>query len=519
MAVILILLPFSILAQKENNIWCFGDSAGIDWNEPQNPTFFESASRYRGSCSSIADSTGNLLFYCANIEGDGLICPTFKRNYIYNKNHDVMENGACLPGVGWYYEHTIIPAPESDSLFYVFSVDNRFSISYNVIDITANDGLGKVIERDHQLETPEDTIFESIYYSWSIDAIKHGNGRDWWVIAKSTYAAPIYQYYLFLVTPEGVTTTYIPDVGNENLGIDQLIFNHTGDKFYNVGFYGQLQEYNFNRCNGDLTLNRTLDTLTYIQIDENNAYTRAYFGAELSPNDRFLYISTLPWEECSSEKGYLLQFDLWDENPIETIDTLSIYGDALDGPDDFRTAGSLKLAPDGKIYLSRGFQSCTLDEIQYPDTLYTTSNTNLSVINNPDSLGAAANFEEYSFYLGGNRTYKGLPNNPNYNLESIPECDTLTSGIKTQKQFLKKNFNIFPNPCYNNCILEYKPAKEKGNIAIATSTGKIVFTEKNIPVTLLQHGYEVNLSGFAKGIYTVTLVTGKEVVTKKLVKL
>jgi hypothetical protein len=49
--------------------------------------------------------------------------------------------------------------------------------------------------------------------------------------------------------------------------------------------------------------------------------------------------------------------------------------------------------------------------------------------------------------------------------------------------------------------------------------GKVVFKEENIPVTLLQHGYEVNTSALAKGVYMVTLVTGREVVTKRLVKL
>jgi hypothetical protein len=31
------------------------------------------------------------------------------------------------------------------------------------------------------------------------------------------------------------------------------------------------------------------------------------------------------------------------------------------------------------------------------------------------------------------------------------------------KSFLKTNFNIFPNPCYYNCILEYKPTLSIGN--------------------------------------------------------
>ena len=49
-------------AQHENNIWCFGDSAGINFNTSP-PSTFISAVKGRGSCVSVADTAGNLLFY------------------------------------------------------------------------------------------------------------------------------------------------------------------------------------------------------------------------------------------------------------------------------------------------------------------------------------------------------------------------------------------------------------------------------------------------------------------------
>jgi hypothetical protein len=520
---VLILLPLLCFPQKQGNQWCFGDSAGIDWTDPENPQTFKSASRYRGSCASIADSSGNLLFYCANIEGDGLICPSFQLNHIYNRNHEVMESGDCLPGGGWYTEHTIIPMPGNDSLYYVFSVDSRYSISYNVVDMNANEGLGKVIERDHQIESfgSDTTNGVASFYALTIDAVKHGNGKDWWVIARSGGAGVIYydlpfQFYLFLVTEQGITVSYIPINDTTTQGSDffQLFFNEQGNKLYSANLVGLLPDFDFDRCNGDLVFNRNIDS---IFIGEPQT---PYFFGEVSPSGRFLYASTFTFPECSEtyRGGHLLQFDLWQEHPLEHADTLLTYGPLVDGFDNLRVTGALRLAPDGKIYFSTGYNSCNEEWLPYTEAQYYPSNTNLSVINYPDSLGAACGFEEYSFYLGGNRTYLGLPNNPNYNLEPI-NCDTVISNTREQKSFLKSNFNIFPNPCYYNCILEYKPAKENGSITIATATGKIIFTEQNIPVTLLQHGYEVNTSAFAKGVYTVTLVTGSEVVTKRLVKL
>ncbi|MFN0188840.1 MAG: hypothetical protein ACKVQV_09070, partial [Bacteroidia bacterium] len=45
-------------AQSRNAIWCFGDSAGIDFNVPSNPQPYFSAMRSRGTVVSISDSLG-----------------------------------------------------------------------------------------------------------------------------------------------------------------------------------------------------------------------------------------------------------------------------------------------------------------------------------------------------------------------------------------------------------------------------------------------------------------------------
>ena len=80
------------------------------------------------------------------------------------------------------------------------------------------------------------------------------------------------------------------------------------------------------------------------------------------------------------------------------------------------------------------FWSCYyyLGGVLYPDSVRNIYNENLSVINYPDSVGTGCNFQPFSFYLGGKRTYIGLPNNPNYDLakDSGSICDTLTVGMQ-----------------------------------------------------------------------------------------
>ncbi len=53
------------IGQGKNAIWCFGDSAGIDFNNVANPIVFSSGMNAVGSCASISDSSGNLKFYCS----------------------------------------------------------------------------------------------------------------------------------------------------------------------------------------------------------------------------------------------------------------------------------------------------------------------------------------------------------------------------------------------------------------------------------------------------------------------
>ncbi len=87
------------------------------------------------------------------------------------------------------------------------------------------------------------------------------------------------------------------------------------------------------------------------------------------------------------------------------------------------TIAQLKKAPDNKIYIATGFGQV----YPYTDSMYNSINMNLSVINSPDSIGLACDLQPFSFYLGGNRCYSGLPNNPDYDLGPLAgsPCDTL----------------------------------------------------------------------------------------------
>ena len=111
---IFILNSFSLSFSQsfKGNIWCFGDSSGIDWINPSSPTFFKSASKGRGGTVSICDSTGNLIMYAY---GQAL---SLKRTCAINKYHKLMQFGDSIYSEELYNELLLLPLPQNDSLFY-----------------------------------------------------------------------------------------------------------------------------------------------------------------------------------------------------------------------------------------------------------------------------------------------------------------------------------------------------------------------------------------------------------------
>jgi hypothetical protein len=119
--------------------------------------------------------------------------------------------------------------------------------------------------------------------------------------------------------------------------------------------------------------------------------------------------------------------------------------------------GALKRGPDDKIYVSCAY-TVAGNNYPYADTMYNQYNMNLGVINSPDSLGLACDFQPWSFYLGGKRTYWGLPNNPDYDMGPVVGsiCDSLSTGIASINDSKGVIQKLFPNPNNGAFYLELK---------------------------------------------------------------
>lgn len=317
-----------------------------------------------GSNTSISNKDGDLLFYSNGC-------------YIVNAAHEIMENGDSInPGLiqdiycpvgGSPYTQGIIsiPAPESDSLYYVFNLDMQTPflmidsligiapehLFYHIIDISQNNGLGKVIYKNKI--AVKDTLAKG-----NIQAVKHANGEDWWIIVPKVLSNC---YFIIPATKDGIGNPILQCIGrrwNDDDTVGQVIFSPDGKKYIRFNPWNGLNIFDFNTKTGKLSNPLIIDF-------PDHYFTVA--GAAVSPNSHYIY---------ASAHTKVFQFDLKAEDIAASRVTIAEWdGYRNPSPTIFYLAA---LAPDGKIYISS-----------------TSSTYNLHVIHNPDCPGLESNLEQH----------------------------------------------------------------------------------------------------------------------------
>ena len=105
-----LIISANCYSQNEANVWYFGQNAGLDFSSGSPVAITDGQLSTVEGCSSFADSNGDLLFY-----SDGIT--------VYNKNHQVMQNGNNLGGnPSSSQSGLIVPKPEDPDTYYLFTV-------------------------------------------------------------------------------------------------------------------------------------------------------------------------------------------------------------------------------------------------------------------------------------------------------------------------------------------------------------------------------------------------------------
>ena len=496
---ILIMFALNANGQYNGNHWAFGDSAYINWSNPSSPIIGNAAYNFRNGSSSIGDSTGILLYAGLINNWAPLDC------YIWNKYHQRIGDLAIVYGGLWYHSNLFIPYAGNDSIIYLFTIGvtsvEHYGFYYTIINYKANNDSGLVIQKNVQLNNFP--AFDGLM------GVRHGNGRDWWVVSQRWFAPSAQmatnEFTFYLISPSGINGPFLQNIGTThttNLG--HLVFSNDGSQFANVSTRGLIEIYTFDRCTGVIT-----STIPIEQEPSSAPYLHIITSCAYSKDNSKLYVIDA---SQSTSTYYILQYDLLATN----ISASKFVVDSFIAP---TAPWQMKLAPDDKIYISAFDETFSWP---YPDTstAYTTINNNLSVINYPDSLGNACDFQPFSFNLGTGRSYYGLPNNPDYELGAWVGslCDTLSVGITENEKH-----DIFFQAWYNSewNMIHVNASKLKGKsgvLRLFDMEGRVVYERK---VDVIAGGYftgEIGMNGIASGVYVVSLVTEKDKVQSKIMK-
>lgn len=419
--------------------------------------------------------------------------------FIIGPDLQIMENGERLnpnayyprwcPDYGYFNGHQsciALPDPANENRYYLFHTSKYLNsdsggvhaLQYSLIDMEANGGLGTVLEKNVPL------IADSSLYGTTLTAVKHENGKDWWIINPLLYET---SYVRFLLDSNGVSEPmYQRDIGRYWLvyytygGVAQ--FTPDGKKYIRWNAYDGTHIYDFDRATGLLSNPKWYDN----RIDTNFL---VYAGMAVSPNSRFLYLSSIV---------DLYQYDLEADDFLGSAVHIGSWDPELVRPTPNIWAG--QLGPDCRIYFTS-----------------TSSSRRIHVIHNPDAKGIDCDFRYYSL---GNRTGSynidggSLPHYPNYRLDSEPVCDPgiVLTGNRTVIQ-PQAPFSVFPNPVHEQATLRYDGVTE-ATMSLMDISGRELMQQRIVPGDNIIHTED--LQG---GVYILTLYNNRGLIgTHKLVK-
>jgi hypothetical protein len=439
----------------------------------------------------ICDSSGDLLFYTNGCQ-------------ISNRNHERMANGdeinkggagyaqQCLDKYPFSYSvHQgvmILPWPGRAKKYILFHLHKPDPISrvynenlkYTVIDMEEDGGLGAVIEKNHQ-------VFQDTFCDM-LTAVRHANGRDWWLVVPKYNDG---RYFVFLLSPEGISGPTVQDIGapipHSSWG-GQAVFSPNGKKYVNMSYLGGLQVFDFDRCSGNMKSVFHSDNFIFsTDILGSNAC-----GVAFSPSSRFLYVVS----------GInLYQFDMRADDVLSSQVHIGEYDGFgyLNNADISlpTTFYQMRLAPDGKIYMS------TSNGSHY-----------LHVLHQPDSIGLACNFQQRAMNLPTFHSFS-ISNFPHFRLYDLPgsPCDTLgINGPQPPEDTLPPPpvcgtfLSLWPNPVSSVASVEL-PDCQGGLLSIFDSAGRLISEQRIAPG---EGAHPIVVSEYVPGIYFVRFWPDKE---------
>jgi hypothetical protein len=271
------------------------------------------------------------------------------------------------------------------------------------------------------LISQENTIMDQPSQKGNMQACRHANGRDWWIIKPGLREN---KFFIGLLDPNGIemqefTVEGMPD-RTQARTFSQFSFD--GDKFVHFAVFPEriLYTFDFDRCAGELSNMQMHDLSDSLQAGQSNAFA-------LSPDGSKAYIKKANFSTEPQQVEGNLQFDL---------NTGEYYFVTNFGTAPF-------LAPNGKTILIQSFV----------DNIF---NQTLSEIMNPNESGANCNIVEHKYSIQNNATFVMPSNYANFKLGALEgsSCDSLSVGVPTNLDYPALRFKVYPNPVESTLTIE-----------------------------------------------------------------
>jgi len=336
----------------------------------------------------ICDKYGKLL-----ILSNG--CYVEKADGTAIENSEGMNPGAlydnCEDKDGYNIKNSImLPDPGNPSIYHIFHLPATitpqtglfYAVMQSSFDLSANGGQGTTLFINKVLVS--DTI-----HSDGIHAVRHTNGRDWWILTAKEFSN---KYHILLLTPEGVS------IRSQSIGVPtwsesggDIVFSPDGSRVARFNAKDDLRVFDFDRCTG------TLSNPLYVKIT-GPGDNQIFSGLAWSADGHYLY----------AQENYLIyQFDMWAAD-IPASQTVVAMWDPVARCPFTVEFGFMELGPDGRIYdRPLSGQRC-MHRMQFPERSGKGCNMQLS-------------------YFHFTYPFKNLPHFPNFRLGPIDgsPCDTL----------------------------------------------------------------------------------------------
>jgi hypothetical protein len=431
---------------------------------------------YKGN-SNICDTNGNLILcsdgynvYDSNanyLDGGDTLIP---KDYFISKNgfSVAAQSSIFLPmDSGIYY---FITPTMSDSQYADCQANSNCHFDlllYNIIDMKANGGAGKVVKRMQPL------MEHALLSKTRMMACRHANGKDWWLLKQSEFGNKVYK---FLFTQDSIYD-YGSQVFNGpawGSGWDlrgQSMFSQDGSKYVTTvdGIQtGEVFIADFDRCYGILSNEKIIYTPEMSVHDPNDSTQKekTSVAVAFSPNGKLLYVLS---------PSNVWQYDLYDNSwyHVAGLDTSF---------QKFQYYSSSYIGPDNRLYIGN----------------HGGASFKMSRIDNPDVKGVGCNFCPRCLNLDTLfEAFVGTPPcMPNYSL-GAQVCWPLENSEIGDKRL--ETLEVYPNPSSTYIDVRYKIRdKRNATIEMYNAIGQQVYSSQ---LSHLSAHISIDVRHFAKGMY------------------